>query len=171
MAYFLCRIDVDGVPMYCEWSTVIDAPVTTGGTREELYDYYRSRYGEESIGKLEERLARVDATGCSALNGTTVESLIQNNRAGPDETPLTREELIDRYFRNPESAGAVRADAKRQAGEDEPKCRNCGEPANLGDNATAERIKEQWCPACFDCYKQNVVNSAFELKDQETTEE
>lgn len=45
MGRFLIRLDGDEGPRYLEWSTIVDAPVTFGMTREELATHYRDEYG------------------------------------------------------------------------------------------------------------------------------
>jgi len=94
MPRYLCKLD----DQYFEWSTIVDAPTTFGMTREEMEEYHREEYGVSADAELARRLARVDATGCSARDGTTVDDLIASNRAGPNESALTREELL-RYLK------------------------------------------------------------------------
>jgi hypothetical protein len=51
--------------------------------------------------EAQERMRRVDVCGTSARDGRTVDDLIECNRAGPGESKLTREEIIEQYCRNP----------------------------------------------------------------------
>lgn len=104
MGKFIAKID----GKYLEWSTVVDAPVTYGMTLEEFEDYYRQQYGEQGMRGLPDRLARVETKGSSAhptaWDDGSLESLIACNRAGPDETELTLEEIAAAYCRDvPES--------------------------------------------------------------------
>jgi hypothetical protein len=48
---------------------------------------------------LDERLERVERFGTSLLFGETADELIAFNRAGPGESSLTKEELIQEYCR------------------------------------------------------------------------
>lgn len=84
---------------YLEWSTVVDAPVTLGMSREAFQAYYLNLYGTKAKAELEERLERVDKKGLSARNGWTIEDLIRSNRAGPHETRMTEEEIIEAWCR------------------------------------------------------------------------
>lgn len=94
MPKFIVKLGDD---KYCEWSTVVDAPVTPIVTLDELHEYYRQQYGEAGMEGLPARLARVEATGCSAFDRMTAEELIQGNRAGPREKELTLAEIIESY--------------------------------------------------------------------------
>lgn len=96
MGRFLIRLDGDEGPRYLEWSTIVDAPVTFGMTREELATHYRDEYGRAGSRDFEERMRRVDEKGTSAYDYTVADH-ISGNRAGPDETELTAEELYQAY--------------------------------------------------------------------------
>jgi len=114
MPRFLLRLTDprDGSHHYCKWSTVVDAPVTLMMTREELYawcekerqlDRAESLVAEgvwtESMAQLarrelDERFARLDATGSTSRSRSAKDAL-SFNRAGPDESRATVEEIID----------------------------------------------------------------------------
>lgn len=79
---------------YVDWSTICDAPLTRGMTREEIVQWYEDNETAHKAQQLPGRLARADATGTSSLNDT-LKWLIASNRAGRDETRLTREQLVD----------------------------------------------------------------------------
>ena len=89
---------------YCEWSTVVDAPVTLFMPLDSFRDYYRREYGESRMVELIERLKRADATGCSSEIGETAESLCAFNRAGPRETSLSESGLWRKYKPRPPRA-------------------------------------------------------------------
>lgn len=86
---------------YFEWSTVVDAPITYGMTEDELRAYMKDEYGNEGLSRLSERLARVAAKGTSSLVDDGLADLIRYNRAGPNETSLTEEEIYARYAEAP----------------------------------------------------------------------
>ena len=84
--------------MYLEWSSIVDAPVTYGMTLEVFNAYYLEEYGRRDFEtELPERLERVERTGCSARDGHTVDSFVSYNRAGPNETCLTLDEIYQRF--------------------------------------------------------------------------
>lgn len=77
---------------YLEWSTIVDAPTTGGfewGTFQALYQQCYAEYPE--------RMARLDAV--RQMTREEAEEIIASNRAGPRESELTYEELLDRYCR------------------------------------------------------------------------
>ena len=82
--------------LYFEWSTIVDAPITYGMTKDELVEHIRWRYGQEGINELPKRLERVEKQGTSA-HGYTLERLIDYNRAGDNEKCLTIEEIYKKY--------------------------------------------------------------------------
>ena len=88
---------------YLEWSTIVDAPVTNGMTLDEFREYYREWYGRAALPGLDERLARVEQTGTSNRDGETPEQLIACNRAGPNETELTLDQIVERFITHPET--------------------------------------------------------------------
>lgn len=82
---------------YFEWSTVSDAPITHGMTEAELHQHIRQRDGEAGIRELPARLKRVEAQGTSSLLAHTLADLLENNRAGEDETHLSADEIYAAY--------------------------------------------------------------------------
>ncbi len=79
---------------YLVWSTVCDAPVTPGMTLGELEEYVRFRYGQQGLADLPARLARVEAKGTSSMDDSSAEETIWLNRAGADETCLSRSQIV-----------------------------------------------------------------------------
>jgi hypothetical protein len=96
MPSYIVKLEHEGTPFYLEWSTIVDAPVSCGMTLEELQEYIRNRYGDEGLRQLPDRLARVEATGCSAMNDDLA-GLLACNRAGDGETELTKDEIVQFY--------------------------------------------------------------------------
>lgn len=97
MPRYIVRLDGEQGPRYLEWSTIVDAPVTFGMSADEFAEHYRSEYGSDGMRRFPERIQRVIETGISARDGTTVEDLIADNRAGPEEAELSVEELYRAY--------------------------------------------------------------------------
>lgn len=75
---------------YVEWSTVVDAPVSWVHARAEAVEEWS-----------EERVARADANGTSSLDdypaGSTPEEIVRGNRAGPNESEIPVEGIIEAY--------------------------------------------------------------------------
>jgi hypothetical protein len=92
---------------YLEWSTVADAPTTFGMSREDCIALLKD------APDAARRLARADSTGTSAVD-VSLDALLEGNRAGPNETCLSRAELLEFYVRraiepNAEELGEYRA--------------------------------------------------------------
>lgn len=79
-----------GEDAYCEWSTVVDAPVSWVMSREHAVAEWEPT-----------RVERADRNGTSILDdypaGETPEQIVSGNRAGPRETEITAAEIIDAY--------------------------------------------------------------------------
>lgn len=95
--YIVKLIDpADNSEWFMEWSTVVDAPVTWGLTRDEFTERYRLTYGASAMAEFADRMARVDTTGTSALD-TTLDEIIAGNRAGDNEKELSYADIVARY--------------------------------------------------------------------------
>jgi hypothetical protein len=82
---------------YVKWSNTTDSPVRPVMDRDQLKDDLgRSDLLGPAV--IDELLARVDARGTSDPD-LSVSEVIATNRAGPNEEPLTVEEILDRYTR------------------------------------------------------------------------
>ena len=81
---------------YCEWSTVVDAPVTKLMSEKALFRHMLDHYGSRGTSNFTEQMERVRKHGCSGI-GWSKEDLLGCNRAGPDETELTEAEIIKHY--------------------------------------------------------------------------
>ncbi len=100
MGRFIVRFDVENVPHYLEWSTIVDAPVTWGMPVHEFIDHYQAEYGREGMRGLSARLKRADSESCSSgYGGYDREDLIDVNRAGLDETRLSLAQIVDYYVK------------------------------------------------------------------------
>lgn len=107
MPRFICKVQDGDNAYYLEWSTVVDAPVTTGMSLDEFKAYYRDEYGRHSFESplsdgFEERMKRVEEKGVSARDYKSFDDLIGCNRAGKDETCLSKEQIIEWYCRRAE---------------------------------------------------------------------
>ena len=107
--------------LYCEWSTVVDAPLTELMSEPELREYLALEYGIDGLKDLAARMQRVATHGCSS-RVYTKQDLLNCNRAGPQEAHVSSEsELVRLYTENPdtsetcESHSASLAYAFRQA--------------------------------------------------------
>lgn len=105
MPHYIVKLNVDGKDIYFEYSTICDAPITSGLTLPQFKKYYKSKYGWASVDELKLRLERVEKFGHSSRMGhESVEELLSSNRAGPNEECLTLPELIETYFKPQKAA-------------------------------------------------------------------
>ncbi len=82
---------------FCEWSTVVDAPVTALLPLKEFKSLYISMYGVDGEMDFEERITRAIRYGSSLIEPRSAESIIEGNRAGKHEKELTKKQLIKAY--------------------------------------------------------------------------
>lgn len=82
---------------FCEYSTIVDAPVTYLLTREQFVAYYKEEYGDHGFEELASRMARVDAKGTSSHLEDSMEETIALNRAGPKGETLTADEIYEKF--------------------------------------------------------------------------
>lgn len=87
---------------YLLWCTSADAPASYGLTRAELVEHVRAEYGRRGVDELDRRLAHVHEKGASSFDAKSADDTIWLNRAGPDEKPLHRDEIIHFYVRRTE---------------------------------------------------------------------
>lgn len=82
---------------YVEWSSVVDAPVSCVMSRKDMREYLHETYGMASVAGNLERLDRADEHGTSFHTPTPASAVAGFNRAGPNETKLSLEEIIKQY--------------------------------------------------------------------------
>lgn len=83
--------------LYCEWSTVVDAPISYFMPLVDFEEYYKQQYGIEGLASLSTRMSRVETKGTSSRFDDSAEEVISGNRAGSDEDELTADELLQKY--------------------------------------------------------------------------
>lgn len=81
---------------YFEYSTNVGAPVTGLMTVGDFADYYWAKYSESSWLTKAERLVRAAEKGTSSTFYDSLEKMIEGNRYGDGEKPLTLEEFIEK---------------------------------------------------------------------------
>lgn len=78
---------------YFEYSTICDAPITFGMSRDEMRSHLLVRYGTCDADETERRLERCDTKGTSSFCDSSAEDALSCNRAGPSESELTVEQI------------------------------------------------------------------------------
>ncbi len=84
---------------YLEWSTSDNKPSSPGMNLADLKKYVKSYYGKMGSQQLTERLYRCKLNGTSSLDGNTPDFYFNTNKAGPDGSVLTKEEIVEQYFK------------------------------------------------------------------------
>lgn len=79
--------------MYLLWSTIVDAPISKPMYRDEAIET-ALRKGWRSQESAEESLRRADEKGISYRGYEDLDAFLALNRAGPNETSLTKDELV-----------------------------------------------------------------------------
>lgn len=94
MAHYI--IHLDGA--YNFWSTVVDSPLFESALTLKQVQFVTKRdQGERGLRDLPRRLERAHATGCSSYI-EDLDDVISVNRAGPDESRLSKSEFIAKYL-------------------------------------------------------------------------
>jgi hypothetical protein len=103
MPCYIIKLEDGKKEYYLEWSTIVDAPVTFGMSKEDFLKHYVHEYGHSRtiLSELDRRMERVEETGTSARDRTLAQ-VLEFNRAGPSEKCLTREQIIQKYCRRVE---------------------------------------------------------------------
>jgi DNA polymerase II large subunit len=128
MGQGIIKLSDGGRDFYLVWSTSWDAPVGYGMSLEELQARVREEEGRRGLRELPERLVRVEATGTSFYD-SSVDDTIRFNRAGPEETQATRDEIVAHYCRRePWTAVQLQTSALADEHGDSP-----DEPSDLSD--------------------------------------
>ena len=99
MPSYILKLEDDGKEYFLEWSTIVDAPVSYAMQYDEFRDFYQQEYGRSKMAEFEERIARARAKGTSSMLHESADDIIDWNRAGPNETNLSKEEIIEKYIR------------------------------------------------------------------------
>ncbi len=83
---------------YLEWTTIGDGPAGWGMSLDYFKAYYKDEYGKQGMRGLAERLERVEEHGSSyEFDQRGSEDVVCINRASPNGSELTVDEIIERY--------------------------------------------------------------------------
>ena len=83
--------------MYLMWSTIVDAPITYGMTFEQLVKYYAKKYEHSDEDSFREKMMKIDEDGTGFQIGTNTNQIGEYNRAGPNESLLSIDEIYKSY--------------------------------------------------------------------------
>lgn len=82
---------------YGEWSTIVDAPATVLGTREQFEEFYLAEYGKQGMKGLPARMERVESRGTSSMLDMSAEETVSLNRYGENETELSPDDVFRKW--------------------------------------------------------------------------
>lgn len=98
MPRFFIKLNAGDRDWYLIWSTVVDAPVSLGMSREEAGEHVREQYGR---GQLESwwpgALKLLDERGVSSRGYSSHIDAVCANRAGAGESCLSPVEIVEVY--------------------------------------------------------------------------
>lgn len=89
---------------YFLYSTIVDAPITPGLTKEEMRRYMLGEAAAEAKLHFEASMRAVEEKGHSfrgCKNNASVADVVICNCAGPDDSTLTLEEIYEQYTHRP----------------------------------------------------------------------
>lgn len=76
-----------------EWSNNSDRPLTDAMSRDEFIGYIACEYGMANLKDNFRRMKKAEETGTSHML-LSLDNLLDRNRAGPNEEPLSRAALL-----------------------------------------------------------------------------
>lgn len=88
------------------WSSITDSPITFACTHDQVIAFYEEEARKNAHKEATAALARAHARGSSSMAGSTLQSMASFNRAGPKESQLTEDEILEFYVRRKEDPTA-----------------------------------------------------------------
>lgn len=95
MAYIKLTHACTGELFYLVWSSIVDAPITRGLTKQGLIDWIKEKYGSEGLKSVD--FERLESIGTTSMFDKSVHDTIAYNRAGDGETQLDYSGIIEKY--------------------------------------------------------------------------
>lgn len=86
--------------VYNVWSTVVDSPLFVSGfTRRMIEQWAQEEYGNQGLKDLPARLELAHKQGTDDTGpGLTLDDLIEVNRAGPNESHMSKDDFLKKFF-------------------------------------------------------------------------
>ncbi len=82
---------------YIHWSTVVDAPIGVFDSLDAVKACVKEEWGSNGLVQMKDAFARLEKVGVSVVYHEDPRDAMSFNRAGPNESELTYEEIIARY--------------------------------------------------------------------------
>jgi len=94
------KVDDNGEERFLVWSSIVDAPTVFACTAQEIIDYFVEEAARRAREDAKAMVERARQTGSSSRMGySTIADVVCVNRAGPGESALTEDEIMEFYVR------------------------------------------------------------------------
>jgi hypothetical protein len=103
MGKAIFRVDDNGEERFLVWLSTVNAPATFACTPEEIIEIFVEDAREDATWMAKNMIDRARATGSSSRMGyVTLADVVAANRAGPNGSALTEDEIVEFYVRRKE---------------------------------------------------------------------
>lgn len=99
MGKAIFKVDDNGKERFLVWSSYVDAPVTFACTGADVIAMFVEEAREDATRMVRRMIEHARQHGSSSRMGRTLADVVGTNRAGPDESELTEDEIIEFYVR------------------------------------------------------------------------
>lgn len=105
MGKCIFKVDDNGQERFIVWSSVVDAPITFACTAKQIVEMFVEEARQDAKQMALAMIDRARASGSSSRTSarTLADVAAGANRAGPDESELTEDEIIEFYVRRKEN--------------------------------------------------------------------
>jgi hypothetical protein len=104
MGKVIFKVDDNGEERFLVWSSMVDAPVVFACTAKEIVDDFVEEAAERARDEAKAMIERAREHGSSSRTGyNTLADVVCVNRAGPSESALTEDEIMEFYVRRKEN--------------------------------------------------------------------
>lgn len=100
MGKVIFKVTDDGQQHFLVWSSVVDAPVTFACTADEIVELWVEEAKERATEEAQRMIEQARITGSSSRTGFySLADVVGANRAGPNESALAEDEIVEFYVR------------------------------------------------------------------------
>jgi hypothetical protein len=108
------KVDDNGKERFLVWSSVVDAPVSFACSAKDVVAMFVEASRERAVVEAQAMVERARECGTSSRLDVTLADVACGNRAGPDESELTEDEIIEFYVRRKKEPTAAALAAYRK---------------------------------------------------------
>lgn len=114
MGWAVFKVDDNGEERFLVWSSVVDAPISFALTAKEFGEFVVHDAVRDARETAARMLQRARETGTSSRMVSSLADVLCVNRAGPRESKLTKDEVLEFYVRRKEEPTAAALREYRQ---------------------------------------------------------